>query len=202
MDQKGDGMKINFEYFQIQKWMSQTVRAEKVDGKNGIICLVSMLPSRVLALKLSEKVQLLQYCADLSKKSNYIKTIYIYASERSRCALSENGTFYYVMIYWFGDIRVWNQRSLINFCWASIFFNILITNNSWTVAQIPLNHTIFWKSVMRTFRCTYGKLLSQTFTGFWLRSAQNCIKCTFLDNSRTIPRKGNIETRQMTPFFI
>ena len=33
MDQKGDRMKINFEYFQIQKWMSQIVRAEKVDGK-------------------------------------------------------------------------------------------------------------------------------------------------------------------------
>ena len=31
MDQKRDHMKINFDYFQIQKWMLQTVRAEKVD---------------------------------------------------------------------------------------------------------------------------------------------------------------------------
>ena len=29
MDQKGDHMKMNFEYFQIQKWILQT---EKVDG--------------------------------------------------------------------------------------------------------------------------------------------------------------------------
>ena len=31
MDQKRDHMKINFDYFQIHKWMLQTVRAEKVD---------------------------------------------------------------------------------------------------------------------------------------------------------------------------
>ena len=42
---KGDHMKMNFEYFQIQKLMLQTVRAEKVDEKNGVICLVSMFPS-------------------------------------------------------------------------------------------------------------------------------------------------------------
>ena len=40
--EKGRGeehMKINFEYFQIQKCMLQTVRAEKVYEKNGVICL-------------------------------------------------------------------------------------------------------------------------------------------------------------------
>ena len=35
MDQRGDHMKMNFDYFQIQKWMLQTVRAEKVDEKMG-----------------------------------------------------------------------------------------------------------------------------------------------------------------------
>ena len=38
-------MKINFEYFQIQKLMLQAVRTEKVNEKNGMICLVSMLPT-------------------------------------------------------------------------------------------------------------------------------------------------------------
>ena len=41
----------------------------------------------------------LQFCADLTKKSKSIKAIYIYASERSRYALSENGTVYYAMTY-------------------------------------------------------------------------------------------------------
>ena len=47
--------------------MSQTVRAEKIDDKNGVISLVSMFLSRVMILKLSKKVILfVQFCADLS----------------------------------------------------------------------------------------------------------------------------------------
>ena len=55
MDQRGDHMKINFEYFQTQKWILQTVRSQKVHEKNGVICLVSILPSWVMVLKLSKK---------------------------------------------------------------------------------------------------------------------------------------------------
>ena len=33
MDQSGDHTKMNFDFFQIQIWMSQTVRVEKVDKK-------------------------------------------------------------------------------------------------------------------------------------------------------------------------
>ena len=146
-------MKMNFEYFQIQKWILQTVRSEKVDRKNGVICLVPMFPSWVMVLKLSKKVHFLRFCADLSKKSKSIKEIYIYASERSRYALSIN--VYYAMTYCFGDISVWSQRILLNFCWVSIFFDILIAHFSWTVAWTPIYHTIFWKSGKRTFRCIY-----------------------------------------------
>ena len=42
MDQRD--MKINFDHFQKQKWMLQTVRAGKVDEKNGVICPASMIP--------------------------------------------------------------------------------------------------------------------------------------------------------------
>ena len=100
-----------------------------------------MFPSCVMVLKLSTKVHFLQFCADLSKKSMSIKAIYIYASGRSRHTLSENGIVYYDF--------------LLNFCWVSIFFDILIANISWTVAQTPINHIIFWKTVIRTFRSIY-----------------------------------------------
>ena len=151
--QMGDHMKMNFEYFQIQKWIIETVRLKKADEKNGVICLVSMFPSQFMVLKVFKNVYFLQFCADLSKKS--IKAIYIYASERSQYTLSENGIVYCAMTYYFGDISVWSRRILLNFCWVSIFFDILIANISWTVAQTPINHSIFWKSVMRTFRCIY-----------------------------------------------
>ena len=140
-------MKINVEFFQIQKSMLQTIRVEKV------VCLVFMMPYEVIVLKSSKKVNILQFCADLSKKC--IKEIYISASKRSRFALSENSIDYYAMTYCFGDIRVRIRRILLNFCWVSNFFDVLIANISWTVAQTPINHTIFWNSVMRTFRWMY-----------------------------------------------
>ena len=82
-DQGGDHMKINFECFQLQKWTLPTVRVETADGENGVICLVFMFPSWVMVLNLPKKVHLLQFCADLSKKSKSIKAICIYAFESS-----------------------------------------------------------------------------------------------------------------------
>ena len=136
-------MEINFEYFQIQKWILQTIRSEKVDEKNEVICVVLIFSSWVMVLKLSKKVHFLRFCADFSKKFKSIKAIYIYASKMSLYSHSENGIVYYDTIYSF-----W-------VCWVSIFFYILIANISWMVARIPINHTIFWRSVMRRFRCIY-----------------------------------------------
>ena len=56
MDKKGHPIKMNFDNFQIQKWISQIVRAQKVDEKSGVICLVSFFPSWVMALKLHKIV--------------------------------------------------------------------------------------------------------------------------------------------------
>ena len=135
-------MKVNFEYFQILKWMLQT-QSGKGRWKNGVICLVSIFPSWIMVLKLSKKVQFLEFCADLSKKSKSIKGIYIYVFERSRYILSENGIGYYAMTYCFGDISVCSRRIFSNFYWVSIFSDILIANISWTVVQTPINHIIF-----------------------------------------------------------
>ena len=58
-----------------------------------------------MVLKLHKSV-FLQFCADLSKKSKSIKVIYMYASERSRYALSETDVVYYAMTYCFNDMSV------------------------------------------------------------------------------------------------
>ena len=62
--------------------MLQTVRAEKLDKKIRVICLVSMFPTWVMACKLSKKMHFLQFCADLSKKYKSVEAIHIYASEK------------------------------------------------------------------------------------------------------------------------
>ena len=102
------------------------------------------------------------------------------------------------MTYLFRDIRVWSWGILLNICWVSIPFYILIVNISLTVDQIPIKH-IFWKSVMRTFRYIYINCFNKL--SFLLGSVQNYKKCTFLDNLRTITEERNMKTRQMTPFF-
>ena len=135
-----------------------------------------MFPFWVMVLTLSKKVYFLQFCADLSKKPKSIKATYIYLSERSRYVLSKNGIVYYAMTYCFGDISLWTPRILLNFYWVNILFDILIANISWTVAQTPINHIIFWKSVIRTFRHIHVTCLNRLFL---LRSAQNCKKCNF-----------------------
>ena len=91
------------------------------------------------------------------------------------------------MTYSCGDIRVWSGRTLLNFCWVSIVFDILIASISWTVAHSPINYTIFWKSIMRNFRCIYVKCFTRLF--FFLSPAQNWKKCTFLDNLRAITQE-------------
>ena len=55
---------------------------------------------------MSEKVHFLQFCGDLSKKSKFVKLIYINPCERYRYALSEHGIVYYGMPYFFKHIRV------------------------------------------------------------------------------------------------
>ena len=81
-----------------------------------------------------------------SKKS--IKAIYMFAFERSRYGLSENGIAYYAMTYCF---TIWSRRTLLNFSWVSIHFLIWIDNISETVIPTHRNHITFWKSVMITF---------------------------------------------------
>ena len=88
---------------------------------------------------------------------------------------------------------------LKNFCWVSIFFDILIAYISGMVAPTPINHTIFWKSVMRTFRCVHVNYFNRL--RFLAEVIINFKKYTFLGNLRTITLGENVETRQMAPFF-
>ena len=59
VDQRGDSMKMSFNNFQIQQLISQIARAQKVDEKSGVICLVFFFPSWVMVLKLPKIVSLL-----------------------------------------------------------------------------------------------------------------------------------------------
>ena len=83
------------------------VSAGKTDEKNGVICLVFMSPSWVMAVKLSEIVSLLQFFADVRKKSKAVMAIYVYAFET---LVSLFWKTVLVIMLWpiLEDIRVWS----------------------------------------------------------------------------------------------
>ena len=165
--------------------MLQTVRAEKKGRKSRVLCPVEMFPFWVMVLKLSKNVHFLQFFDELSRKSEAIEEIYIYTSERSVTHFLKMVLF---MTHCFWDIRVWSWRILLNFSWATIVFDILIANISWTMAETSINQIIFWKSVMRNFRCIY--VIFSNGIGFIAEiSTKLKNKCTFLDNLRTITQE-------------
>ena len=89
---------MNFDKFQMQKRGFLTVRAWKADEKNGVMNLVFISPSWFMVLKLSKILSFLQFFADISKTSKAVIAIFVYTSECSHFALSENGVGYYGMI--------------------------------------------------------------------------------------------------------
>ena len=91
-------IKINFDYFQIQG-MLQTVREEKCDEKNGVICLVSMFSL------LSKKVHFLQFCADLSKISNLLKQ-FTYMHPKGVATHFYKMVLFIMLTYCFRDTRI------------------------------------------------------------------------------------------------
>ena len=78
----------------MQKWVSIIVTARKVDEK-WVIYLVFMSLSRVMVL--TKIVSLLQFFADVSKKSKVVIAIFVYASESTGFALWENDIGFYAM---------------------------------------------------------------------------------------------------------
>ena len=142
-------MKINFEHFQIQNWMLQTVKSKKNRSRKigSFIQFPRSLPE-LWSLNCLKKYIFCNFVLTSAKNLSLSKQLtYIHFQKMV--------LFIVLQLDRFGDISVWSWRILLNFCWVSIFFDILITNISWTVAQAPINHSIFWKSVMTNFRCIY-----------------------------------------------
>ena len=54
------------------------------------------------------------------------------------------------------------SKNFVSLYWVSISFDISIANISWTVTQTSINHIIFWKSVMRTFRWIYANCFNRS----------------------------------------
>ena len=59
--ESGNPMKLNFEDLEMQKWNMPTDIPQKVDGENGVICLVIMLTLGAMVSKIQKMAPLLYF---------------------------------------------------------------------------------------------------------------------------------------------
>ena len=65
--QRGDSTKLNFEGLEMQKRNVPMDRAQRADENNGFICLVVMVISRVMIIKMSRMAKFLYFLLVTSK---------------------------------------------------------------------------------------------------------------------------------------
>ena len=142
-------MKTTFGSLQMQKWILQIVRAEKVVEKMGSfvyfpcsVCLVSIFCNFVLASARN---------LNLLKQFTYIH-VKVLVTHFQKMVL-------FVML-WLPVSEILERfclksKDFVAFKLSIFLIFQLLINISWTMAQTPVNHMIFWKSVMRNFRCIY-----------------------------------------------
>ena len=109
-----------------------------------------MFPSCIMILKLLKKVHFSILCWPEQKIISMLKQ-FTYMHRIWKVSLRAFRKCYCLLCY---DLMFWNRRTLLNFCWVGIIFDILIAYILWVVAHSPIN-IIFWKAVIRTFRSIY-----------------------------------------------
>ena len=87
-------MELNLEGLEMQKWNIPTDRAQRVDGKNEVICLVVMFNSGDMVIKMS--ICIFYWC--LQKFGHSLGKILKYI-ERSYLFLSENAMDFWILSY-------------------------------------------------------------------------------------------------------
>ena len=89
-------MKMNFDIFQMEKWVSSKSRWKKWGHL-----------SELLSWNCQKFCPFLIFFVDVSNKSKAAIAVYVYAFESSRFPLLENGFGYYAMTYSLEDISIW-----------------------------------------------------------------------------------------------
>ena len=109
---KGEPHENEFFYnFLIQKWISQTVRAQKLDEKNRTICLFAFSPSWVMVLKLHKILSFWSFFADVIKKNlGCYSYFYICIWNFSFCSFRK----YYCLLSYDLEFRRYSCLKLMN----------------------------------------------------------------------------------------
>ena len=136
----------------------------------------------------------MQFNADLSNKFKSVKAVYIYASERSRYALSENDFVHYAVTYCFGDIEGLKSINFVKLVLSQHIFWYFDFQYFMNGGSDPYK-TYPWKSVLRTFRHIYTSCFNKL--RFLAENSKKLQKMNLFGQFKD----HNMEARQMAPFF-
>ena len=151
--QRGDPMELNFEGFEMQKWKIPTDRAQMGDEKNQVVCLVIMFTPGIMVIKCQKWLIICIFCWWQQKASHSLGRIFrciwkiLFSSFRKCCGLLDS------------ELPLTGCKSLKIqdfgiFLLTQQFFDVFSLDIFQTVTPKPINHSVFWKSSVRSFRCT------------------------------------------------
>ena len=136
-------MELNFEGLELQRWNIPTGRAQRVDDKNTVICLAIMFTPGITIIKISHLTPFLYFLLmTANNESQFGQNVLVHLKD-----LTE---FFQKIVWEIGSGvtgKLLSQKKYRNLIFSRI--DILLM-----VAQNPIIHSIFWKSLMVSFRCT------------------------------------------------
>ena len=147
-------MELNFERIEMQKWNIPTDRAERVDGQNGVICLVIMFTLRVMVIKMSKMAHFLYFQLIPAKNQSQFKCIFTCIW---KILFSSLGKMLWIVGSWatISNTSTLEDKDFHYFLLTQQFFYISTVDVSETVTLKTTHYTIFWKNSKRSFRCTF-----------------------------------------------
>ena len=131
-------MEFNFEGLEMQKWNIPVDRSQREDEKISVTCLVIMFTRGVMVFKMSKMA---------------LFSTFLLMTANNQPQLGQNIWFWATL----SEVaNPWKYR--IFFCWHSSFLYISTLDISRMVTPKLINHTIFWKKSIKSFRYTWPKL--------------------------------------------
>ena len=106
---------------------------------------------------------------------------------------------YYAMAYCFGNIRVWIQKILLNFCWVGILFWYFNWSDLMNGRSDPCKPYYFLKECNENFQMQYVNCFNRLRS---LPEVNTKLQKMHFSRQFTDHKSGRKhETRQITPFF-
>ena len=171
---------MNSEGFGMQKWKVPTDRNQRVDDKNGVICLVIMFTSWVIVIKMSKMILFCTFCWWQQKLVTF-KTLDKIFKCKQRTFLSFSRNWYANISYisrvdivsqGFLMVHFLEERNKIIQVHLNIFPKLwLIFCSQWTIFEITLQVKIFQLRA-KFFKCLFVVYLIQIFQ--WPQEGLNC----------------------------